>query len=74
MCDVSFHWAKDCPHRQREQLRLTEDVHLEEVNITLLAKSPRYEAETYLTELLQSAIINTAYTHTVCAEKWLDSY
>lgn len=71
ICQSTFHWAKDCPHRS-EQVRLTENV--EECNITLFTKDSMSNAEIFLTESLGSAIIDTACTRTVCGEKWLENY
>ncbi|XP_061906336.1 uncharacterized protein LOC133659674 [Entelurus aequoreus] len=74
VCQSTFHWAKDCPYKKNEQVRLTEDENVEEVNITLLTNDPMSDAEIFITESLGSAIIDTACTRTVCGEKWLDSY
>ena len=71
ICQSTFHWAKDCPHKG-EQVTLTQDI--DECNITLFTKESHTDAEIFLTECFSSAIIDTACTHTVCGEEWLDSY
>jgi len=73
ICQSTYHWAKDCPHR-RNEVKLTEDTHVEECNITLFTKAAMTDPEIFLTESLGSAIIDTACTRTVCGEKWLESY
>lgn len=70
----TYHWAKDCPNKKNEQVRITEDENVDEVNITLFTDDPMSDAEVFITESLGSAIIDTACTRTVCGEKWLDSY
>lgn len=72
ICQSTYHWAKDCPHR-RNEVKLTEDENVEECNITLYTKVVT-DSQIFLTESLGSAIIDTACTRTVCGEKWLDSY
>lgn len=72
ICQSTYHWAKDCPHR-RNEVKLAEDENVEECNITLFTKVMT-DSEIFLTESLGSAIIDTACTRTVCGEKWLDSY
>lgn len=76
VCQSTFHWAKDCPHRG-EQVKLTEDCKtddVEECNITLYTKESPTEAEIFMTECFGSAIIDTACTRTVCGQEWLNSY
>lgn len=76
ICQSTFHWAKDCPHRG-EQVKLTEDCKnedVEECNITLYTKESPTEAEIFMTECFGSAIIDTACTRTVCGQEWLDCY
>ena len=74
ICQSTFHWAKDCPHRKNEDVRITEDVNVEECNITLFTKASMSDSEIFLAESLGSAIIDTACTRTVCGEKWLENY
>lgn len=74
ICQCTFNWAKDCPHKKTEQVRITEDANVEECNIALLTKASMSDTEIYMTESLRSAIIDAACTHTVCGEKWLESY
>lgn len=76
VCQSTFHWAKDCPHRG-EQVKLTEDCKtddIEECNITLYTKDSPTEAEIFMTECFGSAIIDTACTRTVCGQEWINSY
>ncbi|XP_024125019.2 uncharacterized protein LOC112144625 [Oryzias melastigma] len=73
ICQSTYHWAKDCPHR-RNDVKLTEDEDVEECNITLFTEAAMTESEIFLTESQGSAIIDTACTRTVCGEKWLESY
>lgn len=52
VCQSTFHWAKDCPHKS-EHVKLTEETEsnkdaVEEVNITLYAKEPTSGAQTEL--------------------------
>lgn len=71
ICQSTYHWAKDCPHRT-EQAKLTEDV--EQCNITLFSKETLSDAEVFMVESLGSAVIDTACTKTVCGQKWFDHY
>ena len=82
VCQSTFHWAKDCPHKS-EYVKLTEEDEsnndtVEECNITLFAKEPENgeptAAEIFMTECCGSAIIDTACTRTVCGQGWLDGY
>ena len=85
VCQSTFHWAKDCPHKS-EHVKLTEETEdntnaVEECNITLYAKEPTSgakisptAAEIFMTECFGSAIIDTACTRTVCGQGWLDGY
>lgn len=76
VCQSTFHWAKDCPHRG-EQVKLTEDCKaddIEECNITLYTKDSPTEAEIFMTECFGSAIIDTACTRTVCGQEWINNY
>lgn len=74
VCQSTFHWAKDCPHKKNEQVKLTEDENVDEVKITLFTNDPMSDCEIFMTESQGSAIIDTACTRTVCGEKWLDNY
>ena len=74
VCQSTYHWAKDCPHKKNEQVRLTETENVDEVNITLLTNDRMSDCEIFMTESLGSAIIDTACTRTVCGEKWLECY
>ena len=74
VCQSTYHWAKDCPHKKNEQVRLTETENVDEVNITLLTNDRMSDSEIFMTESLGSAIIDTACTRTVCGEKWLECY
>ncbi|KAL1281668.1 hypothetical protein QQF64_000471 [Cirrhinus molitorella] len=71
ICQSTFHWAKDCPHRS-EQARIAED--LEQCNITLFSGDTLSDSEIFMVESLGSAVIDTACTKTVCGQKWLDHY
>lgn len=75
ICQSTFHWAKDCPHRE-ENVKITEDKtgEVEECNITLYTKESPTDAEIFMTECFGSAIIDTACTRTVCGQEWLDNY
>ncbi|KAI7800935.1 hypothetical protein IRJ41_015697 [Triplophysa rosa] len=74
ICQSTFYWAKVCPHKRTEQVKITEDANVEECNITLFTKASMSDAEIFMTESLGSAIIDTACTRTVCGEKWLENY
>lgn len=75
VCQSTFHWAKDCPHKT-EKVKITDDCteNTEECNITLFTKESPTAAEILLTECYGSAVIDTACTRTVCGEEWLESY
>ena len=74
VCQSTYHWAKDCPHKG-ENVKMTEDkTDVEECNITLYAKESPTDAEIFMTECFGSAIIDTACTRTVCGQEWLDNY
>lgn len=76
VCQSTFHWAKDCPHKG-EQIKMTEDcgeTNVEECNITLFTEELHSEAEILMTEGFGSAIIDTACTQTVCGQEWLNHY
>ena len=74
ICQLTFQWVKECPHKKSEHVKLTEEEHVEECNITLFAKASMSDSEIFLAESLGSAIIDTACTRTVCGEKWLENY
>lgn len=74
MCCLSKHIPLGCPHKKNEQVKLTEDENVDEVNITLFTNDPMSDCEIFMTESQGSAIIDTASTRTVCGEKWLDNY
>lgn len=57
ICQSTFHWAKDCPHRKNVQVRLTEDVNVEECNITLFTKASKSDSEIFLAESLGSLVL-----------------
>ena len=77
ICQSTFHWAKDCPHKA-EHVKMTEETaeagKIEECNITLFSKESLSDTEIFMVEALGSAVIDTACTRTVCGEKWLDNY
>ncbi len=76
VCQSTFHWAKDCPHKG-EQIKMTLDcgeTNVEECNITLFTEELHSEAEILMTEGFGSAIIDTACTRTVCGQEWLNHY
>lgn len=74
VCQSTYHWAKDCPHKS-ESVKITEDkTDVEECNITLYTKESPTDAEIFMTECFGSAIIDTACTRTVCGQEWLDNY
>lgn len=74
VCQSTFHWVKDCPHKG-ESVKITEEKSdVEECNITLYTKESPTDAEIFMTECFGSAIIDTACTRTVCGQSWLDKY
>lgn len=74
VCQSTYHWAKDCPHKG-ESVKMTEDkTDVEECNVTLYTKESPTDAEIFMTECFGSAIIDTACTRTVCGQEWLDNY
>lgn len=74
VCQSTYHWATDCPHKG-ESVKITEDkTDVEECNITLYTKESPTDAEIFMTECFGSAIIDTACTRTVCGQEWLDNY
>lgn len=50
VCQSTFHWAKDCPHKKNDQVKLTEDENADEVNITLFTNDPMSDCEIFMTE------------------------
>ncbi|XP_014051020.1 uncharacterized protein isoform X1 [Salmo salar] len=76
VCQSTYHWVKDCPHKN-EQVKLTEEnvnTDIEQCNITLFSNESASDTEICIVESLGSAVIDTACTRTVCGAKWLDSY
>ncbi|XP_029629926.1 uncharacterized protein LOC115207015 [Salmo trutta] len=76
VCQSTYHWVKDCPHKN-EQVKLTEEnvnTDIEQCNITLFSNESASDTEIFIVESLGSAVIDTACTRTVCGAKWLDSY
>ena len=71
VCQSTYHWAKDCPHK--EEVKVTETSEEEQCNLTIFTKEVR-ENEILLTEALGCAVIDTTCTTTVCGQKWLDRY
>ena len=60
VCQSTFHWAKDCPHRG-EQVKLTEESNTQEVeecNITLYTKESPTEAEIWFSNYWHSMYTN----------------
>ena len=47
---------------------------MEQCNIALFTENRRLENEIFVAESMNSAVIDTAYTQTVCGEKWLHQY
>ena len=76
ICQSVFHWANDCQHRlDPAAVRVTEDACTkeEECNLTLFTKHKQHN-EIFMTESFGCAVIDTACTHTVCGQNWLDNY
>ena len=79
ICDSTCHWAKSCPHKS-ESVNIASELEqdcnpaeqVEEVNITLFVEMNA--AEVFLVEAMGTAVIDTACTHRVCAERWSDNY
>ncbi|KAJ8043732.1 hypothetical protein HOLleu_10961 [Holothuria leucospilota] len=87
VCESVYHWAKDCPDRNRQQtINLTQsynDMELnqstqESVNITLFSKVGETKTisknEIFMTEAFGAAAFDTVYAKTVCGQAWLDNY
>ena len=47
---------------------------LEECNITLFTENRKLENEIFVVESMNSAMIDTACTQTVCGDRWLHQY
>uniref|UniRef100_M4AZE1 Integrase catalytic domain-containing protein n=1 Tax=Xiphophorus maculatus TaxID=8083 RepID=M4AZE1_XIPMA len=74
VCQSTFHWVKNCPHKA-DSVKIAEDAKdVEECNLTLYTKESPTDAEIFMTECFGSAIIDTACTRTVCGQEWLDNY
>lgn len=76
VCQSTYHWVKDCPHKN-EQVKLTEEnvnTEREQCNITLFSNKTASDTEIIIVESLGSAVIDTACLRTVCGAKWFDSY
>ncbi len=71
ICQSTFHWVKDCPHKDKEEVNITETD--EQCNVTLFTKQNN-ENEIFMTEAMGCAVIDTACTSTVCGTKWLEKY
>ncbi len=74
ICQSTFHWIKDCPHKEQEVKLTTSEQYEEKCNLTLFTKEEETESQVLLTEALGCAVLDTACTKTVCGKKWLDNY
>ena len=64
-----FHWAKDCPDRNKEEVSGDKDEVIlfnEEIESCYI--------ETFLEETFNKAILDSGFTETVCGNVWLQCY
>ena len=89
ICESTFHWVKDCPHRDEsvnstllssnkkdkvETVIMASSVpeDLQASDITLFTKSD--EMIVFVKEASGCAVVDTAFSHTVCGVTWLADY
>jgi len=77
VCQSTHHWAKDCPHANKN-VNMTENVekHSEEtVHMTLMTEAKLLDKisnqDVLVMEACNTAIVDTACTKTVCGKEWL---
>ena len=69
ICKSIFHWAKDCPDRNKEEVSGDKDKVIlfnEEIENCYI--------ETFLGETINKAILDSGCTETVCGNVWLQCY
>ena len=69
ICKSIFHWAKDCPDRNKEEVPGDKDKVIlfnEEIENCYI--------ETFLGETINKAILDSGCTETVCGNVWLQCY
>ena len=67
VCESIFHWAADCPDSHENRRK--------DVNIQLFTKNTKSEyMEIFVSETLNSALLDSGCTSTVCGENWLKCY
>ena len=78
VCGSTFHWAKDCEHRDEERVKMTSDEkstqRIEECNLAMFTHAPDNSNVVFMTEAYGTAVIDTACTRTVCGRQWLEDY
>ena len=78
ICDFKKHWAKQCPHRSKNNSTNLVDVSGDEndfknIQIILMTQETNNN-EIFVTKMLCSAIIDTTYSKSVAGKEWLDNY
>ena len=62
ICESIFHWAKDCPHKDRvHQTMFTKDIDIGAMN-------------NFVHETLNQAVLDSGCSKTVCGEKWYKNF
>ena len=69
VCKSIFHWAADCPDKNKKETTDSGD------NVTLFtADIESCYIESFLSETINKAILDSGCIHTICGRKWLDCY
>ena len=69
ICKSIFHWAKDCPDKNKEEVSGDKDkviLFSEEIESCYI--------ETFLGETMNKAVLDSGCTETVCENVWLQCY
>lgn len=81
ICGSTFHWAKDCEHRdtcKQENVKLTTGTIEKNEEIFECHMEVRVDEENpdivLVTESFGSAIVDTACTRTVCGQNWFNDF
>ena len=67
ICDSTMHWARDCPHSEKEDQKQVEIP-------SLVAGTTNKHMCSFVRESFNSAILDSGCTSNVCGQSWLECY
>ena len=71
VCKSIYHWAKDCPDRVKKEMHNDED----SSHVTLFNNDiENCYIESFLSETINKAILDSGCINTVCGRGWIDCY